>query len=315
MNTLLLQRGILMETTAPHTQEQNGATERLNQTLMRKCRALLYHSNLSNEWWGHAVHTAVYLYNRTIHSNHSHQSPFEVLKGKPPSLNHLKVFGCKVVFKDFRYLCKLQPRGRHGIFVGYSLTNDCYLIYILDTRQLIETRDVHFFESSFPHPLSDKDSLVIEEEEEDIDKICNHQHMDYNTDINNQLSQNSSELPPNSTDVNEILQPNTQHNSLESTNGVNSNQNNTNSNNQDSLIINTTSESIPSSILNSENTSQSIPFLRRSQRLIERAQREDVKYANYYNTNELHTEPKTYEDAMNTKSCVEKRDQRRCSFS
>ena len=84
--------GIRHELTVPKTPQQNGVTERLNQTLVEMARSMLLYSKLPKKFWGQAILTAVYLKNRTP-VEALNKTPFEVWHGKKPKVNHLRVFG------------------------------------------------------------------------------------------------------------------------------------------------------------------------------------------------------------------------------
>ena len=70
--------GIIHQNSAPYTPEQNGLAERINQTLLNKARSLLYNANLPFILWGEALLAAIYLYNRTPHSQINFKTPYEL---------------------------------------------------------------------------------------------------------------------------------------------------------------------------------------------------------------------------------------------
>lgn len=59
-------KGIVMNITVPYTSQLNERAERLNRTLIKKVRALLFDSELHKEMWGEALDTSVYLLNRSL---------------------------------------------------------------------------------------------------------------------------------------------------------------------------------------------------------------------------------------------------------
>ena len=67
-------KGVIHNTTAPYTPEQNGVAERFNRTLMERVRAMLFDAKLGYEHWADAASTATYFKNR-IPSSHSSQTP------------------------------------------------------------------------------------------------------------------------------------------------------------------------------------------------------------------------------------------------
>jgi transposase InsO family protein len=49
------EQGIMVELSAAYTPEQNGRAERLNRTLVGKCRALLIDSGMKKRYWPLAI--------------------------------------------------------------------------------------------------------------------------------------------------------------------------------------------------------------------------------------------------------------------
>nr|XP_043639067.1 uncharacterized protein LOC122610138 [Erigeron canadensis] len=93
-------KGIIHQTTCPHTPQQNGVAERKNRLLLEMTRALVIESCVPKQFWPEAVATATYLINRL---------PTKILKMKTPlktlTTYHTlpsaltlppKVFGCTV---------------------------------------------------------------------------------------------------------------------------------------------------------------------------------------------------------------------------
>lgn len=59
------QKGILLEYTAAYNPQMNGHAERLNRSLIEKCRAMIIDSSIPKCFWGEAVRTSAYLLNRS----------------------------------------------------------------------------------------------------------------------------------------------------------------------------------------------------------------------------------------------------------
>ncbi|GKC15714.1 putative RNA-directed DNA polymerase [Tanacetum coccineum] len=58
------EKGILLETTCPHTPQQNGVVERKHRHLLETARALRIGANLSKRFWGECILTEAHVINR-----------------------------------------------------------------------------------------------------------------------------------------------------------------------------------------------------------------------------------------------------------
>lgn len=92
--TFLAQKGIIHHRSCSYTPEQNGLAERKNRHLIETAITLLRRASLHEKFWTHACAIAAYLINRMPCPKQSFKSPFELLYGKAPSLEHLRIFGC-----------------------------------------------------------------------------------------------------------------------------------------------------------------------------------------------------------------------------
>ncbi|GKA61804.1 zinc finger, CCHC-type containing protein [Tanacetum coccineum] len=162
MDTLYFQSvGIIHETTAPYTLQQNGISERKNRVLKEMVNSMLSYSGLSQGFWGEAMLTACYLLNR-VPNKRNRITPYELWTKKKPNLNYLRVKGCRAVVRlpDLK-LKTLGERGIKCIFVGYAEHSKAFRFYVIEPNDpvainsIIESRDVIFDEhrfSSVPRP-------------------------------------------------------------------------------------------------------------------------------------------------------------------
>ena len=82
--------GICAQYTMPGTPQQNGVSERRNQTLMDMVRSILSNSCLPISLWMYALKTTMYLLNR-VPSKVVQKTPFELWTSRKPNLRHLHV--------------------------------------------------------------------------------------------------------------------------------------------------------------------------------------------------------------------------------
>ena len=76
--------------TAPYTPQQNGVSERKNQTIMEMVRCMLHEKGLPKEYWAKATNTTVFLLNRLPTKAVNGKTPFETWYGYKPSLKNFK---------------------------------------------------------------------------------------------------------------------------------------------------------------------------------------------------------------------------------
>jgi hypothetical protein len=138
-------KGVMHQTTAPYTPEQNGAAERLNRTIMERVRAMLQDADLPDELWAEAAATACVLRNVSPHSGKG-KTPYELFWGSVPDVAGLRVFGCPAyvhVPKELR--TKLEPVAVKGRFVGYEKGSKAYRVLVDGHIEI--SRDVTFDET------------------------------------------------------------------------------------------------------------------------------------------------------------------------
>ncbi|KAJ0452966.1 putative RNA-directed DNA polymerase [Helianthus annuus] len=114
------ERGILLETTCPHTPQQNGVVERKHRHLLEVARSLWFEANLPKRFWGECILTATYIINRLPSKVIGDKTPFELLFNRKPDYDNMRVFGCLAYFRNTDTEGdKFEERGRPGLFVGY----------------------------------------------------------------------------------------------------------------------------------------------------------------------------------------------------
>lgn len=143
------ENGIIHQTSAPYTPQQNGLAERKNRTLVDMVNAMLLNSRLPLNLWGEALLTACHVHNR-VPSKRTKRSPYEIWKGRIPNLSYLRVWGCLAFYRvpDPKRV-KLGERALKSVLVGYADNSKAYRLLDSDSNVIVESRDVEFIENKF----------------------------------------------------------------------------------------------------------------------------------------------------------------------
>ena len=75
------------------------------------------------------MNTACYILNRAMLHPILSKTPYELFKGRTPSISHLRVFGCQyfVLNNGKDNLGKFDPMSDEGIFLGYFHRCSAYI--------------------------------------------------------------------------------------------------------------------------------------------------------------------------------------------
>ena len=132
----------------PGTPQQNGVSERRNQTLMDMVKSMLSNSSLPVSLWMYALKTVMYLLNR-VPSKAVQKTPFELWIGRKPSLRHLHVWDCQAEIRIYNpHEKKLDARIINGYFIGYPEKSKGYRFYCpTHSTQIVEIGNAWFIEN------------------------------------------------------------------------------------------------------------------------------------------------------------------------
>nr|GEW86634.1 hypothetical protein [Tanacetum cinerariifolium] len=81
-------------------------------------------------------------------------TPYELVFGKEPNINHLRSFGCLCFAMILNNNDKFSKKSEKCVFVGYSNFKKGYKLYSLKNKTLFYSKDVKFYENIFPLKLT-----------------------------------------------------------------------------------------------------------------------------------------------------------------
>lgn len=137
----MTEAGIRHETSAAHTPQQNGVSERGHRTICESGRSILHMKSLPLYLWAEALSCSTYTRNRTP-SCKSSVTPYEIWHKKKPDISNLRIFGSEAfVHIPDANRKKLEAKSIKCIFVGYSPTQKAYRFWNPESRSIMTSRD------------------------------------------------------------------------------------------------------------------------------------------------------------------------------
>lgn len=173
MKKFAKKKGFRIHFIPPYSPQLNGVAERMNRTLVEKCRAMLLDACLDKKFWPEALMNAVYVTNRSPTVALERKTPFEAWFREKPNLSNLRIFGCRAYVVDAKgHIKKLEDRSHLCEFLGYG--DSGWRLWDPVKNRVVVSRDVKFDERengkrSVEVNLDDEDSLSIESEIVDED--------------------------------------------------------------------------------------------------------------------------------------------------
>ena len=146
----LEEHGIVRETSAPETPQQNGLAERMMQTLKGGSRAMLTHSGMSKGFWTESMSVAAHVLNRSPRKGLGWRTPYELLHGHVPNISYFRIFGCRAWVLNEKATA-WDPKMKPMIFVGYEQGSKAYRLWDPKKRSIVVSAKVRFDETEFPN--------------------------------------------------------------------------------------------------------------------------------------------------------------------
>ncbi|GJU20580.1 putative RNA-directed DNA polymerase [Tanacetum coccineum] len=160
--------GIVSQLSPPRTPQLNGVAERRNRTLLDMVRSMMCRATLPISFWGYALETAAHILN-LVPTKKVSKTPFEMWKGKRPSLGHIKIWGCEV-FVRREAQDKLEARSEKCLFVGYPEESFGYLFYRPKDNVVFVARRGTFLEREMISKEDSGSKIDLEEIQESADE-------------------------------------------------------------------------------------------------------------------------------------------------
>ena len=86
---MLKDRGIETLQSIPYTHQQNGRAERIIRTIMEKAESMHLQACIHQSWWEFSIEHTTHVYNHTPMRRLNWQTPYTLLYGERPSVEHL----------------------------------------------------------------------------------------------------------------------------------------------------------------------------------------------------------------------------------
>ena len=151
MTSFHLSRGIIRHRPCVETPQQNGIVERKHQHILNVAHAISFQSHLPHNLWHLSIQQAIHIINRLPTPLLNNLTPYQMLHSTPPSLIHLRVFGCLSYSSTLHnHRTKFEPRVRKSIFLGYREGTKGYLLYDPMTHEFYVSKNVVFHGNVFP---------------------------------------------------------------------------------------------------------------------------------------------------------------------
>ena len=136
--------------TPADTPELNSTSERRFRTLGERSICLLIRSGLPKTFWWDAYDSSNYITNLLpTKTAKGYISPEEFLKGEPPDISHLRIWGCRAYARKPRnYLRKdLSEKVYSGYLIGYSVDKEIgYKIWVPSLKEVVISVHCNFNE-------------------------------------------------------------------------------------------------------------------------------------------------------------------------
>jgi len=151
-----------------------GVSERANRTLVGRAKAMILENKMSDNLWGEAIHTAVYLKNRSP-TRSKDSTPYQLWTGQHPNFSHLIPFGT-LAFSHIPKAkrSKWEKNGEECRVLGYEGTNQYRVLVGGKVKIVRDIRIIKHAEKSQDSeevPIEEAPVVQFSSESEDEDEL------------------------------------------------------------------------------------------------------------------------------------------------
>ncbi|GJS56332.1 retrovirus-related pol polyprotein from transposon TNT 1-94 [Tanacetum coccineum] len=155
-------------------------------------RIMLNKQSLPQNFWCNVVDTSTYILNRILIRVILGKTPYELLRGRKPTLDYFRVFGSKCFILNTKdYLTKFDPKSYEGVFLGYSQNSKAYIILNKHTKKIKESLNVTFDETPPPSKTSplvdddlDEEEAIRETEKKNLENVVEDKTLEIDEIVN-----------------------------------------------------------------------------------------------------------------------------------
>jgi hypothetical protein len=129
--------------------------------IQEMARVMIHSKNLAQHFWGEAVNTAYHIINRVYLRPETNKTPYEIWRGKKPTVKCFKTFGSKrYILRDKENLGKFDTKSDEGIFLGYSTNSRAYRVFNKRTDTMMESINVIVDDEGVQRSISGEEKQI-----------------------------------------------------------------------------------------------------------------------------------------------------------
>ncbi|CAI5478933.1 unnamed protein product [Closterium sp. Yama58-4] len=155
--------GLFMLDALPSVASAQAATSATSLSTWHNRLGHLHHAAIqAMHWWGEAVTLATWIRNRCVTKALPNKTPLEAWSGTKPDVTDLRTFGCTCYYHvPDATRTKLEAKARVAMYLGPSADHKGWRVWDLEHGKLVVSRDVVFYEDTFPSKSTTVPSVII----------------------------------------------------------------------------------------------------------------------------------------------------------